>query len=475
MSKKKNTLVWFRNDLRIEDNPALYAAIKLEKPILAIYIWNSDNNKVRSLGKASMIWLHHALESLEKELKHYGVKLIIQKGRTLSILEKLIEEANIDTLVLNRIHEPHLLSQELEVDEKLTKRSIKVQSFCGNYLYEPNKIKNKLGNPYKVYTAYYKTVIQLEPARKWLKVPLSKLKPSVEKVDSLKISDLNLIADNQWNAQLMNSWDPTPSGGKLLLQKFQQNLIDDYPENRDIPGMLGTSRLSPYLHFGQISPHQIFKSLKNRTSFGSQIFKKELIWREFAAYLLYYFPKTDKEPMRIEFKDFPWKTNRQCIESWKMGMTGYPIVDAGMRELLKKGWMHNRVRMIVASFLVKHLMQPWQVGEAYFWDKLVDADLASNVMNWQWVAGCGADAAPFFRIFNPILQGKRFDPDGAYVKDYIPELQDCPKEFIHSPWEAPMKFKNYPSPIVDHQKARNRALLTYDQFSHFIKNHKKTE
>lgn len=449
MKNCKNGLIWFRNDLRLHDNPALDGAIKMKKPILATYIWSPGKNNHRNLGEGSRIWLHHALKDLEEGLKAFGVKLIIRKGNVLENLKMIIRESKVYTLFFNKNFEPKIVKEDAIIEKKLLALNIDVQSFCGNNLYEPYRIKNKQGNPYKVFTAFYKKVIQAETARRFVETPLSKIKPADVKISSLKVNDLNLIIESELAKRINKYWNPTEVSAKALLENFKRDLVKDYAENRNIPGIKGTSLLSPYLHFGQISPYQIFEALKNEKSLGSIIFKKELIWREFATNLLYHFPKTDKEPMREEFKKFGWKANKQYIEFWKEGKTGYPIVDAGMRELREKGWMHNRVRMIVGSFLVKHLMQPWQEGERYFWEILVDADLASNVMNWQWVGGCGADAAPFFRIFNPILQGKKFDPEGKYIKTYVPELKYCPVEFIHTPWKAKTEFKDYPKPIVD--------------------------
>jgi deoxyribodipyrimidine photo-lyase len=384
----------------------------------------------------------------------------------------LINESGARGVVWNRRYEPDTIEREKGIKSELRGRGLEVESFNSLLLFEPWEISTKEGSPYRVYTPFSKTCFARGVTRKLFPAPEL---PPCSSFNSLEISDLGLMPETDWTGGINEVWVPGEPGAKIALSSFLEAAVQVYDEERNRPDRPATSRLSPHLHFGEISPLQIWYALDELNlpddQAGILTYRKELLWREFAYHLLYYYPFTAFEPLRDEFKRFPWEMNRKLLKAWQRGQTGYPIVDAGMRELWHTGWMHNRVRMIVASFLVKDLLIPWQEGAKWFWDTLVDADLASNTMGWQWTAGCGADAAPFFRIFNPTSQGERFDPNGDYVRRWVPELARLPAKYIHSPWAAPPielrdaqieLGKNYPAPIVDHSYARGRALEALD-------------
>ncbi len=470
-------IVWFRQDLRLDDNPALATAIKSGKAIIPLYIWSPDEEGKWSPGRASRYWLHHALKSLEKELQDLGSRLVISRGPCLETLEKIISHTSVDSVYWNRSYESAAIKRDTRIKKTLRKNGIDVESYNANLLYEPHQIQNKQGSPFRVYTPFWRHYQALEiPAP--VGTSVKKLASPRKWPKSLSIRDLGLIPKIKWYKDIDKFWDPRKCTAKDYLAKFLDGPIQGYPKDRDYPAVDGVSCLSPFLHFGQIGPRQIWHSVvrhenkQGRLSPGkaADAWLRQLIWREFAHHLLYHFPETTDKPMYSKFAAFPWKKNRHLLESWQQGKTGYPIVDAGMRQLWKTGWMHNRVRMIVGSFLVKDLLIHWLQGARWFWDTLVDADLANNTLGWQWVAGSGADAAPYFRIFNPVRQGERFDPEGDYVRRWLPELAQLEKKYIHQPWNAPadrMKQakiqlgKTYPGPIVDHDEARKTALACY--------------
>lgn len=470
------TLVWFRQDLRLGDNPALHHACQTDDAIIPVYIWEPEVEKPWQPGGASRWWLHHSLDALHHALKKKGSQLIIRRGISLDILQQLIRECHVRQVVWNRRYEPAIKRRDEKVKSRLKEQGIDVQSFNGSLLHEPMSVKTKEGKPYQVYTPMWKAYQQLEQPRHPLpapkQVPVPKEWPETESIDSLQ-----LLPRIPWDKSFYTHWQPGEAAAQARLIDFCKEAVTSYQEQRDLPGIEGTSRLSPALHFGEISPNQIWHRVQRvRSTLAdlelqqSEVYLKELVWREFAYHLLYHYPHTPTEPLRSEFNQFPWKNNARSLKAWQHGLTGYPIVDAGMRQLWTTGWMHNRLRMVVASFLVKHLLIPWQRGVEWFWDTLVDADLASNTLGWQWTAGCGADAAPYFRIFNPMQQQARFDPTGAYVKRWVPELQQLPTQYLPAPWTAPRKVlleagitlgKTYPMPIVEHTQARAHALEAY--------------
>jgi len=465
-------ILWFRNDQRLSDNPALVAASK-HNSVIPIFIWAPHEETPWEPGAASKWWLHHSLLELDASLKAIGSRLHITTGNSQKTLEDLIQKTGAKALYWNRRYEPSIISRDKEIKKYFSEAGIYVESFNSSLLNEPWEVLKKDGAPYQVYTPYWNAAKKIISAKVSSKIKDFPGFPG-KIANSLKVSDLDLTPKIPWDSGFKKQWNPGEEHALKILANFTNKSLSSYNTGRDIPSIPGTSLLSPYLHFGNISPRQVWATVikKKLNSKDSEQYLKELVWREFAAQLLYHFPKTDSHPLREQFSKFPWRKSKSKLQAWQKGLTGYPIVDAGMRQLWHTGWMHNRVRMIVASFLVKDLQIKWQEGAKWFWDTLVDADLASNTMGWQWTAGCGADAAPYFRIFNPMLQGSRFDPDGAYVKQWIPELKDLPKKWIHAPWDAPrdeldkagIKLgKDYPKPIVDHFEAKMLALMAYEQ------------
>lgn len=472
------SLVWFRNDLRIDDHPALRAAIERGEPVIPIFIWTPEDEGNWPLGAASRWWLHQSLLQLTEQLEGIRSKLIIREGKTaLTELLALIEQTGAGGVYWTRRYEPACIERDKRIKVELRQRNLIAESFNGQLLFEPWEIQSKEGRPYQVFTAFWKCCLarhepdEPEPAPRTLLAPAHWPK-------TLKVAELKLEPTLRWDLGLASNWKPGATSAKYQLQQFVDSTIGDYDSSRDQPSIAGTSRLSPYLHFGDISPrsiwHQIRKAYErhpqDQIPSGANTFLKELGWREFAHHLLFHFPSTPTNPLRPEFSQFPWIDDQKSLRAWQHGQTGYPIVDAGMRELWSTGWMHNRVRMIVASFLVKDLLVSWQQGAAWFWDTLVDADLANNTLGWQWTAGCGADAAPYFRVFNPELQSAKFDSDGVYIRRWVPELADLPTKWIHAPFKAPESVlsaasvqlgKTYPKPIVDHAQARERALRAF--------------
>lgn len=474
------TLLWFRHDLRLQDNPALQAAIERGEPLIPVYILDEEDEGDWPPGGASRWWLHHALSDLQEQLAKHGLHLILRRGKPREILQKLVAEAKARAVYWNRRYEPAVIHRDKAIKEQLKQDGLDAQSFNSALLFEPWEIKNKSGDPYKVFTPYWKTclsqsipeVVDTKPAA--AKVPESW--PSSDRLD-----DWQLLPKLSWDKQFYDFWTPTRQGGWGRLHRFIDDAMGNYSEGRNQPGTDGTSCLSPYLHFGQLGPREVHDALQCKADparGGARKYFAEIGWREFSYHILYHFPHTPTEPLYPEFKQFPWEPDEALLQAWQKGQTGYPLVDAGMRQLWATGWMHNRVRMNVASLLVKHLQQPWQDGARWFWDTLVDADLASNTQGWQWSAGCGADGAPYFRVFNPMMQGDKFDPDGDYARRWVPELAQLPNQYIYKPWEAPREVlrkadvclgENYPKPIVDHVTGRNRALTAYDKLKHFAK------
>lgn len=422
------------------------------------------------MGAASKWWLHHSLEQLSHDLKQLGLHLSYHIGKAVDVLERLIQNYSVETVTWNRRYEPWALKRDAVVKDFLRKKGIEGVSFNGNLLFEPWTIANKQGKPYQVFTPFWKQCLT-QPAPS---MPLPKPQAGQGKiVEDILLKQLDLLPHIDWDAGLKSTWHPGEKGAQKQADEFIQKHVIHYVDERDRPDHQGTSRLSPFLHFGEISPRQLWHSIKDKYRGKEELvdpYLRQLIWREFAHHLLYHFPKTPEHPLRVEFEDFPWEYDGKKLKAWQKGLTGYPIVDAGMRELWNTGWMHNRVRMIVGSFLVKDLRIHWLEGARWFWDTLVDADMANNTLGWQWIGGCGADAAPYFRIFNPVIQGEKFDPEGHYVKHWVPELKNLSTKWIHRPWEAtpPILEKGgvtlgttYPHPLVDHARARDAALKAF--------------
>lgn len=464
-------IVWIRLDQRLSDNPALLAGAK-HRHLVPVFIWPSTSGEEWDMGGASRWWLHHSLCDLDSNLKQKGSALIVAAGDELQTLEKLIKQTKAGAVYWNRRYEPESIERDGAIKTKLTEQGIHVQSFNGSLLNEPWEVAKKDGTPYLVYTPYWKVASQQvdlsDLGKRLTLAPLPSPTPP-----SLTIASLGLLPKIPWDAGFPDRWQPGETQAKKNLKRFLEDAMDSYDSGRNLPAVRGTSSLSPYLHFGNISPKQVWQRVVKTQSKNNDVtqYLKELVWREFAYHLLYHFPQTTKAPLREAFNRFPWKKSPAKLKKWQQGLTGFPIVDAGMRELWATGWMHNRVRMIAASFLVKDLQIHWTEGAKWFWDTLVDADLAANTMGWQWVSGCGADAAPYFRIFNPMLQGSKFDPEGAYTKKWLPELKDLPAKYLQAPWEAPKDVlekagvklgDNYPKPLVDHFVAKDEAMAGYN-------------
>ncbi|MBP9837330.1 MAG: deoxyribodipyrimidine photo-lyase [Proteobacteria bacterium] len=475
--KKNPVIVWLRKDLRINDNPAIMEALKANRPIIFLYIHTDTEELPWKMGAASNWWLHHSLKSLNKDLSVFGQQLIIRRGVAEQEILSLIKEISADTVYWNRRYEPQVIKRDADIKNTLKAKGIEVKSFNSALLFEPWQVQTAAKTPYKVYTPFWNACNKLQLEYEESVIKLSKAEFAV---NTLSIEDLNLLPKIGWDAQFYDNWQPGEEGALKALNAFTKENVFSYQENRNLPAQKLTSRLSPHFAFGEISLLKVWKTLEKvavdaqtaEQEKSLETYKKEIVWREFAYHLLYHFPETDLSPLRKEYENFPWEKNSPLLKKWQQGITGYPIVDAGMRELWKTGWMHNRVRMIVASFLVKDLLIPWQDGARWFWDTLVDADLASNSLGWQWTSGCGADAAPYFRIFNPISQGEKFDPEGEYVKRWCPELRALPLKFIHQPWSASLEVlkaagviigENYPERIVDHAYARGRAMEAWSR------------
>ena len=462
----------FSNDLRLNDNSGFNQALEdaktsSESSVIPLFIRHKSSSW--PIQGAAAWWLHHSLKNLNTELKNMGGKLYLRSGHLIEILTDIIQQHTIEGIYFSRAYDPEGIFQQQQIHALCQQHAISCKRFAGSLLFEPETIKTQQGNYFQVFTPFYrhgKTHI-LPKTTQLKKIHLQKIQCQSEKLTTWNL----LPTKPNWAKNFAQLWNPGEAGAQEQLQKAIEDTIIDYKNQRDIPAIDGTSQISAHLRFGEISPRQIWHQVSAQLSpEEAEPFLRQIFWREFNHHLLFHLPHITKKPFKEKFAHFPWQKNNRHLSLWQQGKTGYPIVDAGMRQLWQTGWMHNRVRMIVASFLTKHLGIHWQEGAAWFWDTLVDADLANNSGGWQWVAGCGADAAPYFRIFNPIIQGEKFDPNGEYIKQWIPELRDLPKKFIHSPWAAPALIlqsahvqlgKNYPEPIVDHKSARERALADY--------------
>ena len=478
-------IVWFRNDLRVGDNRALAAAVATGAPIVALYILDDECPGRWRMGGASRWWLHMSLAALAKDIAERGNRLLLLRGQAEKVLIGLTQERKAAAVFCSRAYEPHAVALESRLKAHFDSAGIAFKRYGGALLREPEDIRTKGGDVYKVYTPFWRALRQglVVPAPK----PAPRNIPATSRIPKgLALEELDLLPlKPDWAGGLRDAWTPGEAGANARLNSFLKNAMADYADLRNRPDIEGTSRLSPHLHFGEITPGMCWHRARQVAAHmhgadkGYETFLKELVWREFSYTLLFHWNDLPDKPFRSEFMHFGWKKNAQDLKSWQNGLTGFPIVDAGMRELWQTGYMHNRVRMIVASFLIKDLLIPWQEGEAWFWDTLVDADLANNAASWQWVAGSGADAAPYFRIFNPVRQGETFDPKGVYVRRFCPELANLPDEYIHAPWSAPppvlrsagvIPGKTYPKPLVDHDNARARALAAYEDMRAAIAN-----
>lgn len=471
-------ILWFRRDLRLADNPALAAAVATGRPVLPVYVRDDEDAGDNAPGGASRWWLHGSLESLAADLEARGSRLVLRSGPAAEVLARLAAEVDARQVFWTRRHEPWAVAQAASVRQRFGADGVDCHEGGGSLLHDPDDLRTGSGGPYRVFSPFWRALrerLRLAP-----ETSAPEHMPPAPSVGSETLATWNLRPSApDWAEGLREAWRPGEAGASSQLARFLDEGLAGYRTQRDIPGRDGTSRLSPHLHFGEIGPAQVWRAVAGRAvadfgdpwGGGAESFLSEIAWREFSQHLLAAFPDLPEKPLRPEFGAMPWRNAPEELAAWKRGLTGFPIVDAGMRQLWRTGWMHNRVRMIAASFLVKDLLIPWQAGEAWFWDTLVDADLASNAASWQWVAGSGADAAPYFRVFNPVSQGQKFDPDGAYVRRWVPELARLPDAFVHEPWAAsPIERaaagvtlgRDYPNPIVDHAAARVRALAALE-------------
>ncbi len=465
----KKAIVWVREDLRIEKNSALSYASQHHEAVIALYIYNKKYfDKKR---EAQKWWLSKSLESFKNDLNKFNISLEVVSDEELEIFSKIKKTDDV-TIYWSKIYEPNVIKKGKKIRDLFLKNQIDHKYFKGNILIEFQDVTKEDGTPFKVFTPFWKNAEQ-----KYLeKIPskISKIKKLNKKFSFFKktIMPEEILPKKMWFKKFEKYWTPSEKEAKNYLQKLITDKISNYGETRDFPSIDGTSKISPYLKHGQIHVETIWNKCQEIKVKGKGYRKyiNELGWREFSHSLINFFPQMLEGNLRKEFDNFPWVKNEKFLERWKKGTTGYPIVDAGMRELYETGWMHNRVRMVVGSFLVKHLRIHWMEGEKHFRNCLMDFNEANNVAQWQWVAGCGADAAPYFRIFNPILQGIKFDQEGIYTKKWVPELKNMPNEFLHKPWELDKKYqeqikiiigKDYPAPIVNHEEARNAALESF--------------
>jgi|TARA_B110000503_G_scaffold28136_1_gene44999 deoxyribodipyrimidine photo-lyase len=462
---------WFRQDLRLSDNPALTAA-SLHEGVLPIYILDEGGAGEHSMGAASKWWLNSSLESLNASL---GGALSLYSGNPIDILMGIIKRHNVNAVYWNRCYEPWRIQRDTLIKKDLNTQGVKSESYNGSLLWEPWEIKKNNGECYSVFTPFYrKGCLQGKAPRQPLPA-LSNIKYYCDTKKTLSINQLQLLPYIPWNGKLDSHWVIGEEGARVRFQKFMDEDLSQYKNGRNLPSKSHVSKLSPYLHFGEISPNQLWHKVHNTSNDAhNDHFCSELGWREFSYNQLYYYPDLPNKNLQPKFNHFPWRTDETALQAWKKGQTGIPMVDAGMRELWETGYMHNRARMIVGSFLVKNLRIHWRHGERWFWDTLVDADLANNSASWQWVSGCGRDAAPYFRIFNPVTQGQKFDPKGDYVRRFIPEISSLPNQYLFNPWDAPdsilkeanIKLGNtYPKPIVDLKVSRDNTLKAFAQLS----------
>ena len=473
-------LIWFRRDLRLTGNPALARACEQHRTVIPVFIWAPDEEAPWQPGGASRWWLHYSLKSLSGALASLGSPLVIRSGPSLAELRSLVKETGAEAVYWNRLYEPALIARDKRIKEALRSDGLDAESHNGALWFEPWEMKTGAGEPYRVFTPFWKSMQTKLVPRRIAPAPEQIAGPA-KSVDSLSLDALELLPKIPWDRSFYEHWKPGEAGALARLEAFCEDDIARYQDERDFPAQASTSRLSPHLHFGEVSPDQIHVRVQRLLAEnpGAGVLKnaggflREVAWREFAHHLLFHFPHTPLEPMYEKFGRLPWRTDTAAdLRAWQRGRTGIPIVDAGLRELWTTGIMHNRVRMIAASLLTKNLLIHWHEGARWFWDTLVDASLANNTLGWQWVAGSGADAAPYYRIFNPVLQSRKFDGAGRYIRRWVPELAKLPDDALHAPWEAPptvlaaagIQFgRDYPRPVVDLAETRTRALAAYER------------
>jgi deoxyribodipyrimidine photo-lyase len=475
---ERPAIVWLRSDLRLADNPAFSDAARSGRPVIALYVLDTGPDAPRALGAASRWWLHHSLDAIGRDLEGLGVPLVLRRGAAGAVVTEIVRATGAGSVHWNRRYDREGIAIDRALKASLTGGGVAVKSHQANLLHEPWDLANKAGEPFRVFSPFWRAALGRGEPRAPLPRP-GRVAGFKGKVASDRLADWDLRPTRpDWAGGLREAWTPGEAGAAARLSDFLETALAGYADARDRPGGDTTSRLSPHLAFGEISPFQIWHGAVHAVEargLGGQRrnldkFLAELGWREFSYTLLHHWPDLARVNLQPRFDAFPWSPDATLLAAWRHGRTGVPIVDAGMRQLWHTGFMHNRVRMIVASFLVKHLLQDWRDGEAWFWDTLVDADPANNAASWQWVAGSGADAAPYFRVFNPVLQGAKFDEDGAYVRRFVPELRRLPSRHIHAPWEAPVESlreagvmlgETYPRPIVDLAAGRDRALAAF--------------
>lgn len=464
-------IVWLRRDLRLADNPALQMALARHTQVVLIYLHAPQEACSWADGAASRVWLHHALQALQADLHTLNTRLILRlcPEGSLSALQQLVHETHASAVYWNRLYEPWAIARDTQIKQQLRQSGLSVESCNAAVLYEPWEIVKASGDPYQVFTPYWRAVNQRGLTLSLIERPHS-IKPPATWPTSRKLAELELLPALSWGSQLSSQWEISEAAAHAQLQRFCQMTLAQYDTLRNRPDLDGCSRLSPYLHFGLLSPRQVCAAAYASApdTEGLRVFLSEIGWREFAYMLLYHSPHTPEQPLQSQFQHYPWRSDYSAwLQAWQRGQTGIPLVDAGMRQLWHSGWMHNRVRMVVASFLCKHAQIPWQQGSRWFWDTLVDADLASNTLGWQWTAGCGADAAPYFRVFNPVRQAQQFDPNGEYIARWVPELAKVPIKWRAQPWAMPSSEAghcgfvlglHYPRPILDLEQQRLAAL-----------------
>lgn len=474
------SIVWYRQDLRVADQAALAAAAASGRPVLPLYVLDDLSPGQWRIGGASRWWLHGSLTALAADLDRLGAPLLLRQGEAASAVAALAREVGAAEVLVTRHVEPYWQAADARLQVLLEHHGVAFREFPGGTLFEPGSIRSRDGGGPKVFTPFWRACLAAEPPARPLPAPAA-LRPASPPAAGERLDSWNLLPKKpDWAGGLREHWQPGEVAAQTSLHAFIDQRLRRYHAERNRPEPVGTSQLSPHLHFGELSPRQAWHTLAARMhaepplARGGESWLREIGWREFCAHVLAANPAMPEEPLQRRFAAFPWSADRSDLAVWQRGRTGYPLVDAGMRQLWHTGWMHNRVRMVTASFLVKHLLISWQQGEQWFWDTLVDADLGNNAGGWQWVAGCGTDSAPYFRIFNPVLQGEKFDPAGDYVRRWIPELTRLPARYIHRPWEAsPLELADagvrlgvdYPLPIVDHASARARALEAFNRLA----------
>lgn len=475
--RKRPVLIWFCDDLRLGDHPALAAAARSDAAVIPVFVLDDASAGSWRYGGASRWWLHRSLGALSRDLASLGSRLVLRRGETRRILIELARETGAAAVYCSRGVTPGRRRLETALKSDFDRLGVAFRRFGGCSLRDPEELRTQSGDPYRVFSPFWKAASKTYNPGPRRDRPDALAPPECwPESDALSRWELDPASPN-WAEGWDERWRPGETGASDALGNFVERGLKTYREERDRPDLDATSRLSPHLRFGEISPRDCWRAVSAAAAAdagraaGGETFLKELGWREFSYYLLHHFPHLPEENFQPKFDVFPWADDKDALRAWRRGQTGYPIVDAGMRELWKTGWMHNRARMITASFLTKHLLIDWRMGQVWFWDTLLDADLANNAASWQWVAGSGADAAPYFRIFNPVLQGEKFDPDGNYVRKWVPEIAALPNTHIHKPWEASSEIlaqarialgSDYPAPIVDHKCARKRALGSFE-------------